>query len=38
MRATGIGRGQFRPDIKITDGSAVSFIADASADGAILYV
>lgn len=38
MRAAGVGRGQFRRDIKISEGSAVSFIADASADGAMLYV
>ena len=38
MRAAGVGRGQFRPDIEITEGSVVSFIADASADGAMLYV
>lgn len=38
MRVTAIGRAQFRPDIDIAEGSAVSFIADASADGAILYV
>ena len=38
MHATAISRTQFRPDIDIAEGSAVSFIADASADGAILYV
>ena len=38
LRATGINRPRLRTDIDITDGSAVSFLADASADGAILYV
>ena len=38
MRATAVGRGQLRTDIKITEGSAVSFLADASANGAILYI
>lgn len=27
-----------RPDVEIADGSAVSFLADASADGAMLFV
>lgn len=38
LRATGINRPRLRTDIDITDGSAVSFLGDASADGAILYV
>lgn len=38
LRSTGIKRPQLRPDLRITEGSAVSFLADASADGAILYV
>jgi len=38
MRATAVGRGQLRTDIKITEGSAVSFLADASENGAILYI
>ena len=38
LRATGINRHRLRTDIDITDGSAVSFLGDASADGAILYV
>ena len=38
MRATAGSRGQLRTDIKITEGSAVSFLADASANGAILYI
>ncbi|MEE2996738.1 MAG: DsrE family protein [Pseudomonadota bacterium] len=38
MRATAVSRGQLRTDIKITEGSAVSFLADASANGAILYI
>ena len=38
LRATAINRPQLRPDITITEGSAVSFLADATSDGAILYV
>lgn len=38
FRATGLTKDDLRDDIAITDGSAVSFIADASGDGAILYV
>tara|TARA_B100000676_G_C18050717_1_gene830972 strand:- start:690 stop:1076 length:387 start_codon:yes stop_codon:yes gene_type:complete len=36
--ATAIDRTQLRTDISITAGSAVSFLADATSDGAILYV
>ncbi|MAJ92072.1 MAG: hypothetical protein EVA87_06100 [Rhodospirillaceae bacterium] len=38
LRATAIDRPQLRTDISITAGSAVSFLADATSDGAILYV
>lgn len=38
LRAAEIGRDELRADIKITEGSAVSFLADASSDGAMLYV
>ena len=38
MRAAGINRPQLRTDITFTEGSAVSFLSDASSDGAILYV
>ncbi len=37
LRDCGLARGDLRPDVPVTDGSAVSFLADASAAGAILY-
>ena len=38
LRASAVDRGRIRDDIDITEGSAVSFLSDASADGAMLYV
>ncbi|PPR10780.1 MAG: hypothetical protein CFH41_01355 [Alphaproteobacteria bacterium MarineAlpha11_Bin1] len=38
MRAMSIKREQLRNDITITEGSAVSFLADASKNGAMLYI
>ncbi len=38
LRATGLARADLDPDIEIADGSAVSFLADASGTGALLYV
>ena len=38
LRAEKLGRGDLRDDIQITEGSAVSFLSDASENGAILYV
>ena len=38
LRATHVERDQLRPDIEINEGSIVSFIADASSSGAMLYI
>ncbi|MEX2453611.1 MAG: DsrE family protein [Rhodospirillaceae bacterium] len=38
LRAAGLSAADLRPDIDIADGSAVSFLADASATGALLYI
>ena len=38
LRAEKLGRGDLRDDIQITEGSAVSFLSDASENGAMLYV
>lgn len=38
LRAENLTPGDLRADIAITEGSAVSFLADASRDGAMLYV
>lgn len=38
LRATGLARGDLDPAIEIAEGSAVSFLADASGTGALLYV
>lgn len=38
LKAAQLGRGQLRPDINVKQGSVVSFIADASSDGAMLYI
>ena len=38
LRALRLERGQLRPDIKVEEGSVVSFIADASSNGAMLYI
>ncbi len=38
MRSNSINREQLRGDISITEGSAVSFLADASENGAMLYI
>ena len=38
LRAAQVERDQLRPDIDIAEGSAVSFLADASSAGSILYV
>ena len=38
LRATGLTPGMLRGDVPITEGSAVSFLADASRNGAMLYV
>ena len=38
LLAMNIGRPQLRPDITITEGSAASFLSDASATGSMLYV
>ncbi len=38
LRASHVVRDQLRPDIEIKEGSVVSFIADASSSGAMLYI
>ena len=38
LRAEKLDRGDLRDDIQITEGSAVSFLSDASENGAMLYV
>ena len=38
LRAAGLTPEQLRDDIEISEGSAVSFVADASATGAMLYI
>ena len=38
LRAENLTAGDLRGDIVITQGSAVSFLSDASANGAMLYV
>lgn len=38
LRAEKLGRGDLRDDIQITEGSAVSFLSDASENGAMLYI
>lgn len=38
LRAEKLNREDLRDDIRITDGSAVSFLSDASDKGAMLYV
>ena len=38
LRDCDLSMADLRPDVDITDGSAVSFLADASADGAMLFV
>ena len=38
LRTEKLGRGDLRDDIQITEGSAVSFLSDASENGAMLYV
>ena len=38
LRAESLELDDLRGDISITEGSAVSFLADASSDGAMLYV
>lgn len=38
LRAAGLAPGMLREDVPITEGSAVSFLADASRNGAMLYV
>lgn len=38
LRAEELSTGDLRDDIPITEGSAVSFLSDASGDGAMLYV
>ena len=38
LRATGIERAGLREDVEFAEGSAVSFLADASSEGNILYV
>lgn len=38
LRAENLTAGDLRGDIAITEGSAVSFLSDASGDGAMLYV
>lgn len=38
LRATGLARSDIRDDVAFEEGSAVSFLADASADGAMLHV
>jgi peroxiredoxin family protein len=38
LRDCRLTRGELRPDVPVTEGSAVSFLADASDKGAVLYV
>lgn len=38
LRAEKLDRGDLRDDIQITEGSAVSFLSDASENGAMLYI
>ena len=38
LRAEKLSPGDLRDDIPVTEGSAVSFLSDASSDGAMLYV
>lgn len=38
LRAEKLGPGDLRKDVTITEGSAVSFLSDASRDGSMLYV
>jgi peroxiredoxin family protein len=38
LRSAGLNPGDLREDIDIAEGSAVSFLSDASATGAILYI
>ena len=38
LSASHVMRDQLRPDIEIKEGSVVSFIADASSSGAMLYI
>ncbi len=38
LRDCGLTRGELRTDVPVTEGSAVSFLADASDKGAMLYV
>ena len=38
LRVSRVKREQFRSDIEIREGSVVSFIADASSSGAMLYI
>jgi len=38
LRAAGLTADDLRPDIEIAEGSAVSFLSDASATGAMLYI
>ena len=38
FRATGLTRDDLRSDVDISDGSAVSFLVDASRHGALLYI
>ena len=38
LRAEKLGRGDLRDDIQITEGSAVSFLSDASENGAMIYI
>ncbi|MEC7463910.1 MAG: DsrE family protein [Pseudomonadota bacterium] len=38
LRVSQVKREQFRSDIEVREGSVVSFIADASSSGAMLYI
>lgn len=38
LRACGLAAADLRPEIPLTEGSAVSFLADASATGAMLFI
>ena len=38
LKSLEVERDQLRPDIEIAEGSAVSFLADASSVGSILYI
>lgn len=38
LRALGIAAGDLRPDVPVTAGGIVSFLADASANGAMLFL